>query len=198
MNKTLQTILIVLAVIVGFGCLGVLTLGVLGIGATLAYDHGYALQSPLVVPGDGQVQPVEQNPAAADVPSGGPSVTSSESRVCGMTTEQAKEVLSLDVQRLGTESCSWVFRVPEGGSIFSANLPADWVVTITEQNGDVKVYAGDRNLVVKGWAGTFRYAPGFPGDDAVNIPCDILSKEKAFGVSEVPSFEVTAGNFTCR
>lgn len=142
--------------------------------------------------------PAVETPAAADVPSGGPSVQNPETKVCGMTTAQAKSALGVDVQRLGTESCSWVFRVPGGETTFTAKLPVDWVATITETDGDVKVYTGDENFSITGWAATFRYAPGFPGSDAVNVPCDILAKEQAFGASEKPSFEVSAGNFTCR
>lgn len=114
-----------------------------------------------------------------------------------ITTEQAKKALNLDVQRLGTEKCSWVVRIPEGSSTFTANLPDGWMATVTESDGTIKLYYGENGLKVSGWAATFRKLSGFPDDDAVWVPCELLKKEQDFGASEVPSFEVFAGNFTC-
>lgn len=115
--------------------------------------------------------------------------------VCDFTTASAKEATGVDVQRIGTEACGFVWR---GVNLASetANCPANMVCTFH--------LTDDRKVVVQGdgssyeiVAGTFRVASAYPLEDAVRDVCRLLAKEQAFGASEVPSFEVTAGNFAC-
>ena len=116
----------------------------------------------------------------------------------GPTTAEAKQALGLDVQRLRTEASAFVWRsVPNA---VSATCPNGWVCTLHLASGEIKVFAGDgtKYQIV---AGTFRnvLSKAYPSGDAVYgvPPCELLSKEQSFGASEVPSFSVSAGNFTC-
>lgn len=116
----------------------------------------------------------------------------------GPTTADAKEALGLDVQRLRTEASSFVWRsVPNA---VSAICPNGWVCTLHLASGEIKVFLGDgtKYQIV---AGTFRNveSKAYPAGDAVYgvPPCELLAKEQAFGASEIPSFSVSAGNFTC-
>jgi hypothetical protein len=109
------------------------------------------------------------------------------------TTAEAKELTGVDVQRLGTEPCAWVWRaVPEAST--PATCPDGWVCT-WDLGGQVAVYDGYAKSGVV--AGTWRMVKPYPEGDAVHDPCALLRKEQAFGAEEVPSFEVAAGNFEC-
>lgn len=115
--------------------------------------------------------------------------------VCDFTTASAKEATGVDVQRIGTEACGWVWRAVDKASV-NAVCPENMVCTFHLSN--------DKKVVVKGngksysiVAGTFRIASAYPLDDAVRDVCRLLAKEQAFGAAEVPSFTVEAGNFSC-
>ncbi len=114
-----------------------------------------------------------------------------------VTTQSAKDALGLDVQRLGLESCGWVFRSVGVGTA-SATCPSGWVCTLHLANNEINVYIGDgKSYTIV--AGTFRMINAYPANDAVheNPPCQLLHKEKNFGQVEDPSFPVNGGNFTC-
>lgn len=110
-----------------------------------------------------------------------------------MTTGEAQDVIGVNVQRLGTEACAWVWRAVSLAST-TAECPKDFVCTFDTGDG-VKVYVGPfMGSIV---AGTWRQVEAYPAGDAVFEPCTLLAKEQAFGFAEVPSFLVVAGNFSC-
>lgn len=112
------------------------------------------------------------------------------------TTGQAKVITGVDVQRLATEACAFVWRaVPKAG--MTANCPEGLICTVTHPDETVKVYLGSAALRLDMVAATFRVLVGYPRSDAVWTPCALLAKEQEFGRVEDPSFTVTAGNFTC-
>lgn len=115
--------------------------------------------------------------------------------VCEFTTADAKAATGVDVQRIGTEPCGFVWRAVDKATE-NAVCPKNMVCTFH--------LSTDKKVVVKGngksysiVAGTFRIASAYPLDDAVRYPCRLLAKEQAFGASENPSFTVEAGNFSC-
>ncbi|KKS98729.1 MAG: hypothetical protein UV73_C0001G0250 [Candidatus Gottesmanbacteria bacterium GW2011_GWA2_43_14] len=104
------------------------------------------------------------------------------------TTEEAKNLTGVDVQRLGTESCAFVWRGVSGATV-QATCPSDWVCTWDVVQDITVVHVGvDQTAQIN--AGTWRVPGGYPSDDAVHNVCELYQKEKAFGASEVPSFEV--------
>lgn len=109
------------------------------------------------------------------------------------TTASAKNLTEVNVQRLATEPCAWVWRaVPEAST--PAVCPKGFICT-WDLGGQTAVYEGPaRSGIV---AGTWRFVSAYPGGDAVYEPCNLLRKEQEFGASEVPTFEVAAGNFEC-
>ncbi|OGK17822.1 hypothetical protein A3G67_02745 [Candidatus Roizmanbacteria bacterium RIFCSPLOWO2_12_FULL_40_12] len=116
----------------------------------------------------------------------------------GPTTQEAKEVINLDVQRLGTECSAFVFRDPDQET-HPANCPDGWVCTFTLADGGVKVYQGEDGLTVNASAGTLRFVAGYPSADKVHEdpPCELARAEDSFGQHEDPSFPASAGNFNC-
>ncbi len=115
--------------------------------------------------------------------------------VCDFTTAAAKTATGVDVQRISTEACGFVWRaVPKATE--QAICPPNMVCTLH--------LSDDRKVVVKGdgsqysiVAGTFRVISAYPLDDAVRDVCRLLAKEQENGRREVPSFSVVAGNFSC-
>lgn len=135
-----------------------------------------------------------ENPAPAEEPA----IEETESQEGTVSTEcpttaEAKELTGVDVQRLGTEPCAWVWRaVPEAST--PATCPDGWVCT-WDLGGQVAVYDGYAKSGIV--AGTWRMKAAYPENDAVQDECALLRKEQKFGAEEVPSFEVAAGNFEC-
>lgn len=116
----------------------------------------------------------------------------------GPTTQEAKKLIGLDVQRIGSEPSAFVWRgVPNTGSGQCPN--ESWVCTLHLQNDLKLVFVGD-GVMRKIYAGTFRFSDVYPTDDAVRArpPCDLVTKEQEFGRIENPSFVVQSGNFTCQ
>lgn len=131
-------------------------------------------------------------PANTPVPTKQPAALLAQNNGCP-TTEWAKNETGIDVQRVATEPCAWVWR---GGQLTPAKCVEDMICTFDTQVKGVEVFVGDgetRQI----YAGTFRWTAGYPAGDAVYVPCQLLSKEQVFGRQEVPSFEVYAGNFDC-
>lgn len=115
--------------------------------------------------------------------------------VCDFTTANAKTATGVDVQRISTESCGFVWRaVPKATT--TAYCPVNMICTL-DLGSKVVVVKGDgsKYSIV---AGTFRIASAYPLDDAVRDACRLLAKEQQNGRNEVPSFVVEAGNFTCK
>jgi len=110
-----------------------------------------------------------------------------------LTTAEVKEMTGVDVQRISTEPAGWVWRaVPK--AVADAKCPSGFICT-WDHDGFVSVYAGySRGNIV---AGTFRHICEYPSSDAVHNPCQLLESEQENGRRETPSFDVTAGNFSC-
>ncbi len=112
-----------------------------------------------------------------------------------LTTQVAKNSTKVDVQRIGTEPCSWVWR-SFGKATVVATCPDGWMCTLHLNDDHIQVIKGDgKTYTIK--AGTFRFVAGFDQSDAVHDACQLLAKEQGFGQGENPSFPVEAGNFTC-
>lgn len=112
----------------------------------------------------------------------------------GPTTAEAKKALGLDVQRDNTEPSSFVWR--SSPQTATANCPIGWICTLTLADNSIKLFVGDgQSRAIT--AGTFRYVAAYASNDAVNNPCQLLKNEQDFGAKEIPSFTVTAGNFSC-
>lgn len=106
------------------------------------------------------------------------------------TTGEAKSLTGVDVQRIGTEPCAWVWRAVGVGAT-TAQCPTGALCTFDTGNGIVvDMGAGSRTIV----AGTWRKVDSYPETDAVHRPCELLAKEQQFGRQEDPSFTVHAGN----
>lgn len=107
------------------------------------------------------------------------------------TTAEAKTATQVDVQRIGTEHCAWVWRaVPRAST--NALCPQGWLCTFHLATGDrIEVIEGARSREIV--AGTFRMVAAYPATDAVHRSCELLGKEQQFGKQEVPSFPVVAG-----
>ncbi len=127
-------------------------------------------------------------PAATQVPSSSLSVPVPAANC--WTTAEAKALTGVDVQRIGTEPCAWVWRAVGVGAT-SAQCPEGALCTFDTGNGIyVDMGAGSRTIV----AGTWRKVDSYSQADAVHRPCELLAKEQQFGRQEDPSFEVHAGN----
>lgn len=120
----------------------------------------------------------------------------------GPVTAEAQTALGLNVQRLRSEPSAWVFRVPNDDFNTVVRCPAGFICTIHRRDG-IFVYVGEgvgeQALTFSDTkAGTFRYIRGYPMNDDVReiIPLRLLAKEQKFGAQEVPSFTVSAGNFS--
>jgi len=103
------------------------------------------------------------------------------------TTDEAKQLFGVDVQKIETEPCGWVWRgSPES---HSAVCPEEYVCTWDVKNDDVVVHNGI-GQEAEIFAGTFRRVDTYPAEDKVHNICELYQAEKAFGQSEIPSFEV--------
>lgn len=138
--------------------------------------------------------------AAAPATSPAPAATSAPGinaeGFAGPTTAEAKLAIALDVQRLKTEPSAFVWRsIPNA---VSAICPKNWKCTLHLASGEIKLFVGD-GTTYSIVAGTWRYEDAYDPNDAVhqNPPCQLLAKEQDFGAKEVPSFPVSAGNFSC-
>lgn len=159
------------------GCLALLLVGcvILTLGAAYVFwPRGAApavvnINPPVVQP------PVVQQPLAT-------------SPVSSLTTEEVKRLTGVDVQRLGTESAAWVWRGVSPATT-SAKCPSGFVCTFDVVGDIVVVHAGvGQSAQIR--AGTWRQIAAYPTGDAVHNICALYQKEKAFGLSEVPSFQV--------
>jgi len=104
------------------------------------------------------------------------------------TTEEAKNLTGVDVQRLATEPCAFVWRGTPPATVV-ATCPTGWVCTWDVVNDIVVVHLGV-NQKAEIHAGTWRFIAGYPPNDAVHDVCALYQKEKNFGLTEVPSFQV--------
>ena len=104
------------------------------------------------------------------------------------TTGEVKTLTGVDVQRIGTESCAFVWRGVTPATTI-ATCPLGFVCTFDVVNDVVVVHLGV-NQTANIHAGTWRFIAAYPPTDAVHDVCSLYQKEKAFGLSEVPSFEV--------
>jgi hypothetical protein len=92
------------------------------------------------------------------------------------------------VQRIGNEPCAFVWRGAPGVTT-TAICPSGYVCTFDVVDDIVVVHLGV-NQTARIRAGTWRMIAAYPSNDAVHNVCNLYYKEKAFGLSEVPSFEV--------
>ncbi len=149
--------------------------------------------------------PSDKKPSDVVVPPPASSSSASSSSVTSgtcPTTAQAKIDTGMDVQRLKTEPCAFVWRsFPKSAP---GKVAAGYIGTVHfaanagDTEGMIQVFKSPKTFE-RIYAGTFRYkAGGYPANDAVNNPCELLKKEQDFGADEDPSFPVTAGDFTCR
>jgi len=106
---------------------------------------------------------------------------------CPNTTEEAKQLFGVDIQRIGTESCGWVWRGKPSSHI--ATCPSGYVCTWDIVNDITVVHLGI-NQTANIYAGTWRLINAYPVGDAVYDTCALYAKEKDFGQREIPSFEV--------
>lgn len=103
------------------------------------------------------------------------------------TTEKAKELFGVDVQKNDAEACAFVWRgSPES---HSAVCPEDYICSWDVKN-DVTVIHHGIGQSAEIFAGTFRRVDIYPAEDKVHNICELYQAEKAFGQSEIPSFEV--------
>jgi hypothetical protein len=112
--------------------------------------------------------------------------TEAPTTVCP-TTEMAKTLFGVDVQKIKTEPCGWVWRGKPASH--NAICPSDYVCT-WDVAGDITVVHLGINQTAEIYAGTFRLISAYPSNDAVYDVCTLYLKEKDFAASEVPSFEV--------
>lgn len=103
------------------------------------------------------------------------------------TTQEAKELFGVDVQKIETEPCGWVWRgKPES---HSAVCPKDYICSWDVKNDVTVIHHGiDQSAEI--FAGTFRRVDIYPAEDKVHNICELYQAEKAFGQNEIPSFEV--------
>ena len=118
------------------------------------------------------VQPPASQPAANSCP----------------TTAEVKKLTGVDVQRLGTEKCAWVWRAVDQATT-TAICPSGWVCTWDVVGDIVVVHLGvTQTATIR--AGTWRFIDGYPDTDAVHNVCELYRNERDFGLSEVPPFKV--------
>jgi hypothetical protein len=104
------------------------------------------------------------------------------------TTGEVKTLTGVDVQRLATEPCAFVWRGTPPATVV-ATCPTGWVCTWDVVGDVVVVHLGvGQKATIR--AGTWRYINAYPPSDAVHDVCVLYAKEKAFGLSENPPFEV--------
>ncbi len=106
---------------------------------------------------------------------------------CPNTTEEAKALFGVDVQRIKTEPCAWVWR---GKPLHTMAVCPNGYVCSWDVVGDITVIHLGIDQTADIYAGTWRLVSAYPADDAVNNVCELYLKEKDFASREVPSFEV--------
>jgi hypothetical protein len=175
-------------IIVGLVCLTVLCIG----GMAVGYFATRPTETPPVVV-ETEAPPVvvetEAPPVVVETeaPIVNEPVVAAPVQVCPDTTEQAKQLFGVDVQRIGTEACGWVWRgKPES---HSAVCPQGYICT-WDVVDDVTVVHLGINQTANIFAGTWRLINAYPVGDTVYDTCALYAKEKDFGLKEVPSFEV--------
>lgn len=104
------------------------------------------------------------------------------------TTGEVKTLTGVDVQRLATEPCAFVWRGTPGETT-TAICPSGYVCTFDVSNDIVVVHLGV-NQKAEIRAGTWRFIAGYPPNDAVHDVCALYQNEQNFGITEVPSFQV--------
>lgn len=138
----------------------------------------------------------EKKPKVGDNPAGGnPPTGGTFSLGCGDKNVGAvQSLLGISVVCLGTEYDAYTWRsVPIK---VDATCPEGWICTLHLAEGDkiiVTETPGKYSIV----AGTFRRKTGYPSGDAVHNACELLIKEKTFGASQNPKFDVFPHGFTC-
>lgn len=137
-------------------------------------------------------QSVAASPTPTQTPAGPGQVSGVPTPAANcVTTQEAKDTTKVDVQRIGTEACAWVWRaVPRAST--SAVCPSGWICTMHLTGDRIEVIEGNgqvRDVV----AATWRMEAAYPASDAVHRNCELLQKEQQFGRQEVPSFPVVAG-----
>jgi hypothetical protein len=125
----------------------------------------------------------EEPPSTAEPPTLAP--TTAALMPCP-SVNAAVDALGLNVSPL-PEPCGFKYE----GSIATVRCSTDWICTLALTNGNVYVYLGD-NAQYDIYAGTFRYIPAYPVNDAVHNACQLLEKEQEFS-----GLTVIAGNFSC-
>ena len=132
-------------------------------------------------------------PDATSTPTG--SAGGTRNMGCGDKNVGAvQSLLGISVVCLGTEYDAYTWRsVPIK---VDATCPEGWICTLHLAEGDkiiVTETSGKYSIV----AGTFRRKTGYPSGDAVHNACELLIKEKTFGASQNPKFDVFPHGFTC-
>jgi hypothetical protein len=152
-----------------------------------------AAQQPAVAPAVEQPAPAQQlaapapNAPAVEQPAVQPAAPVTSTAGCP-TTGEVKTLTRVDVQRLATEPCAFVWRGTPPATVV-ATCPTGWVCTWDVVNDIVVVHLGV-NQKAEIRAGTWRFIAGYPPNDAVHDVCALYQKEKNFGLTEVPSFQV--------
>lgn len=105
-----------------------------------------------------------------------------------------QELIGLSVVCLGTEYDAYTWRsVPLA---VDGTCPEGWICTLHLAEGD-KIIVTETSSKYSIVAGTFRRKTGYPGSDAVHNACALLTKEKVFGASQNPRFDVEPHGFSC-
>jgi hypothetical protein len=161
------------------------------VGGAFLFGRATAPQQPTVqpTPMPTAVQPTP-TPTATETSTATPTPTAAPvtSTAGCPTTADAKIATGVDLQRLGTENCAFVWRGAPGETT-TAICPLGYVCTFDVSNDIVVVHLGvNQSATIR--AGTWRYIAAYPANDAVHDVCRLYAKEKAFGLSEVPSFQV--------
>jgi hypothetical protein len=125
-------------------------------------------------------------PAATAAPTPAPTDPAAPTAAECPTTGEVKNLTGVDVQRLGTEPCAWVWR-GAGAASTTGVCPEGWICTFDVVDDIVVVHHGiGQQAVIR--AGTWRFIAAYTPDD-VDV-CRIFKKERDFGQAEVPSFKV--------
>jgi hypothetical protein len=138
------------------------------------------------------VPPTEVPISKGGVPVQPTAVPVTPAPVCPIDTQEAQKVLGVNVQKIGTEFCAWVFRCVGPDCPRCVTIPQGWTGTVTTAGRKIMVFDGNGQRVCA-IAGTFRFKAGYPADDAVHDINALLAKEQEFGRGENPSFEVELG-----
>ncbi len=89
--------------------------------------------------------------------------------------EEAERAIGASIQRLGGEACAFV---RHADNLARMRCPAGWACTLATPEGIVLVVGDGQE--VGAYAGTFRYVPAYPPEDAVHDPPRLCRKELRF------------------